>query len=132
MIGLLAALLAAAPGPDCQDVVEDTETVTVTGIMEERDGWVALRPEPPLCIELDGTPTPYYAARRYEMLDVFFSGGRNRFPLRFGERVRVSGRLAGAHTEEHHADLLIVVRQPEDIAAAGEGHSEQRDAADPR
>ena len=132
MIGLLAVLLAAAPGAACHSVTEDTETVSITGVMEERDGWVALRPDPPVCIELDGTPTPYDASRRYDTVDIFFSGGRNRFPLRFGERVRVSGRLAGAHSEEHHADLLIVVREPGDIRAVGEGRSEQPDTADPR
>lgn len=125
---LLVALLAfpAAPAAACPVVIEDVDDVTVTGRLEAREGWVALLPDRPFCIELTETPTPYGGVRRDRVLDVYLAGGPESYDLPLGERVRVTGFIAGAHTEEHNADLLIVVTEEADLAAIGPGDGSDR------
>ena len=114
MIALLLAAVLLDP-PACQTVTEDTEVVALTGTLERRDGWVALVPEPSLCVALASTPTPYDQPARYAELDVMLTGGWEGVDAPYGERVSVTGRLAGAHTEDHHTDVLLVVLQGTDV-----------------
>lgn len=118
---LLIALTAfpAAPPAACPVVIEDVDDVTITGRLEAREGWVALLPDRSFCIELTETPTPYGGVRRDRVLDVYLAGGPEGYDLPLGERVRVTGFVAGAHTEEHNADLLIVVTEEAGVAKIG-------------
>jgi hypothetical protein len=119
LIELAAALIDP---PACQAVTEDVEVVEITGTLERRDGWVALVPDPPVCIALRATPTPYDQAARYGEIDVMLTGGWEGVDAPYGERVTARGRLAGAHTDDHHTDVLIVVLRSADLTrAADEG-----------